>query len=115
MEHQDWKPIVLNKPRSPPKQQAPNPKKEKEPTETRLEPPKRLGHQIMQARNAKKITQKQLAAQIGETHLVVNKWEIEKEIPTNAQLAKIERELGVKLPRVKKVKVCEWNVGIKIT
>ena len=33
------------------------------------------------------------------------KWEANKEIPTNEQNAKMEKILGVKLPRNKKVKI----------
>ena len=36
---------------------------------------------------------------------VINKWETNKETPNNSEIAKIEKILGVKLPRCKKVKV----------
>lgn len=36
---------------------------------------------------------------------VYSKWENNKEVPTNEQIAKMEKVLGVKLPRNKKIKI----------
>jgi hypothetical protein len=34
---------------------------------------------------------------------VLGKWELNKELPTNLQISQLERNLGIKLPRAKKV------------
>ena len=57
---------------------------------------------IMQARNAKGMTQKQLALQLGCEAKVVADYESGKALPNNALIAKMERALGAKLPRAKK-------------
>ena len=57
---------------------------------------------IMQARNAKGLTQKQLANQLQIQPQVINEYESGKAIPNNQVIAKIERALGAKLPRAKK-------------
>ena len=72
---------------------------------TKLEAPKKLGLSISQARTAKKITQKQLSADLGISALILSRWESNKEIPNNAQIAKIEKVVGIKLPRCKKSKI----------
>ncbi|KAL1510948.1 hypothetical protein AB1Y20_005775 [Prymnesium parvum] len=57
---------------------------------------------IIKARNAKGLTQKQLAQQLNMQPQVINEYESGKAIPNNAIIAKIERALGAKLPRAKK-------------
>ena len=57
---------------------------------------------ITQARNAKGLTQKQLATQLNMQPQVINEYEAGKAIPNNQVIAKIERALGAKLPRAKK-------------
>merc|ERR1719271_1685403 len=57
---------------------------------------------ISQARNAKGLTQKQLATQLNMQPQVINEYESGKAIPNNQIIAKIERALGAKLPRAKK-------------
>jgi len=52
---------------------------------------------IQQARNAKQITQAELAKLINEKATVVNEYEQAKVIPNQQILAKLERALGVKL------------------
>ena len=51
---------------------------------------------------AKKMTQKQLAQALNEQASVIQKYEQGKQVPTNAELAKMEKILGTKLPRIKK-------------
>ena len=70
---------------------------------SRLEAPKQLGQIISQARTAKGKNQKQMAGELGISPQIDGRWESSKETPTNAQLANIEKKLGVKLPRCKKV------------
>ena len=111
MEHQDWNPVIMN---------SKNHTEAKETNETnakktiqsqriadlettRLEAPKQLGQLISQARTTKVKTQKTLATELGVSPQILGRWEANKEIPTNAQIAKIERVLGIKLPRCKKV------------
>lgn len=57
---------------------------------------------IQQARNAKGLTQKQLAQQLQVQPQVINEYESGKAIPNNGVIAKIERALGAKLPRAAK-------------
>ena len=57
---------------------------------------------ITQARNAKGLTQKQLATQLNMQPQVINEYESGKAIPNNQVIAKIERALGAKLPRAPK-------------
>ena len=42
---------------------------------------------------------------LGVALTLFTRWETGKDIPTNGDIAKIERTLGVKLPRTRKVKV----------
>jgi ribosome-binding protein aMBF1 (putative translation factor) len=58
----------------------------------------------MQARMAKGLTQKDLATAINEKPQVVGEYETGKAIPNPAIISKLERKLGVKLPRPGKSK-----------
>jgi len=58
-----------------------------------------LSKAIMQARMAKKMTQKQLATAINEKPQVVAEYENGKAIPNGQIIVKIERKLACKLPR----------------
>ena len=57
---------------------------------------------IQQARNAKGLTQKQLAQQLTMQPQIINEYESGKGIPNNQIISKLERALGVKLPRAPK-------------
>jgi len=108
MEHQDWNTITFNnnsdkKKREDAKKIHSN--KTANPEEVKLEQQKNLGQLIAQARNGKKLNQKQLAAQLGVSSQILSRWESNKEVLTNAQIASIEKVTGVKLPRNKKIKV----------
>lgn len=111
MEHQDWNTVVLNTETNKNKkeinkeQQKNVSNKQFNPETTKLEAPKNLGLVISQARLSKKINQEQLSKQLGISKLTINKWEANKETPTNAEIAKLEKLLGIKLPRCKKVKI----------
>ena len=76
---------------------------------TKLEAPKKLGLLLSQARTAKKMTQKQLSVDLGISVLVLSRWESNKEIPNNAQIANIEKVLGTRLPRCRKLKIDNSN------
>ncbi len=54
---------------------------------------------IQQARLAKKLTQKELAALIAEKPTIINDYEAGRAIPNGNLLSKLERALGVRLPR----------------
>ena len=60
---------------------------------------KSLSKAIMQARTAKKMTQKELATKINEKPQVIGEYESGKAIPNPQLISKIERALGCKLPR----------------
>lgn len=105
MSHQDWDTITFNTVSN-------NKKKEeskkvnsnkKSNSESHLEAPKDLGKIILQARTTKLKTQKQLAMELGISAQVLAKWETNREVPTNLQIAKIEKHIGVKLPRCKRI------------
>ena len=66
---------------------------------------KSLSKAIMQARTAKKLTQKDLATAINEKPQVVAEYESGKAIPNPQIIVKLERKLGVKLPRPGKSQV----------
>jgi len=65
---------------------------------------KKLSVAIQQARMAKKMTQKDLATKINEKPQIVGEYENGKAIPNGQIISKMERVLGVKLPRPGKKK-----------
>lgn len=65
---------------------------------------KELSKAIMQARMAKKLTQKDLATAINEKPQVVAEYESGKAIPNPQIITKLEKHLGCKLPRPGKAK-----------
>ena len=112
MEHQDWKSITFNtvsetKKHNEAKKIHSN--KTSNPEQVKLEQQKNLGQLIAQARNGKNLNQKQLAAQVGVSSQILSRWESNKEVLTNAQIASIEKITGVKLPRNKKVAAKQEN------
>ncbi len=56
---------------------------------------------LQQARLAKKMSQQQLASAINEKGSVVNEYESGKAIPNGAIISKLNRALGVRLPKAK--------------
>lgn len=58
----------------------------------------------MQARTAKKMTQKEVATAINEKPQVVAEYESGKAVPNPQIISKLERTLGTKLPRPGKSK-----------
>ena len=68
---------------------------------------KSLSKAIMQARTAKKMTQKELATAINEKPQVVAEYESGKAIPNPQIISKLERKLGTKLPRPGKSKLAK--------
>lgn len=102
MEHQDWNAVALNTKKSVKFESSSNPK-------PKLIVPKQLvtseplGKLIAQARLTLNKDQKQFAALLGVSQQMLSRWESNKELPNNAQIALIEKITKVKLPRCKKI------------
>ena len=106
MNHQDWKTVTFNtasKNKEKEEQKKVNSNKASNPEETRLEAPKLLGSLISQARTAKKLKREDFAKQMGISTQLYSRWETNKTIPSNSEIAKMEKMLGIKLPRNKKI------------
>ncbi len=105
MEHQDWNTITLNT-KSTNAKKAEITKKisqKMSSQDVKIEAPTNLGKLIEQARGGK--TRQILANELGVAVTLLTRWETGKDIPTNLDISKIERRLGVKLPRTKKIKI----------
>ena len=127
MEHQDFKTITFNNISSKEKKVLDQNKKEvqkkisqKQVTQAtlgdneviKIQADKKLGQLLSQARLAKGFkTQGDFIKELNQkTNLnispqIYSKWESNKEVPTNEQIAKMEKVLTVKLPRNKKIKI----------
>ena len=106
MDHQDWNNITFNNVADKEKKEQPKKKysnNTSNPEKTHLEAPKDLGKLISQARTLKQKNQKLLANELGVSVQLLARWENNKETPTNAQIATIEKKLCIKLPRCKRV------------
>ena len=120
MEHQDFKTVVFN---SKEKKAVDQNKKEVQKRISqkqvssndneivKVQAEKKLGQLLSQARLAKGFkTQGDFIKELNQkTNLqislqIYSKWESNKEVPTNEQIAKMEKILCVKLPRNKKIK-----------
>jgi ribosome-binding protein aMBF1 (putative translation factor) len=109
MEHQDWNSIKLNTPALKNKDTNKKPhisanKVNKVEKVIMKEP---LGKIIAQARVINGKNQKELASMIGVSQQILSRWEANKDLPTNSQIALLEKTLKVKLPRCQKVYVDE--------
>jgi ribosome-binding protein aMBF1 (putative translation factor) len=109
MEHQDWNSIKLNMPALKNKDTNKKPhisanKVNKVEKVIMKEP---LGKIIAQARVINGKNQKELACMIGVSQQILSRWEANKDLPTNSQIALLEKTLKVKLPRCQKVYVDE--------
>ena len=113
MSHQDWNVVTFNSETVKKKEIIKNEKQKQlsnyiaEKGTIKLEAPKNLGTIISQARTTKNKTQKQLSAELGISAIILSRWESNKDNPDNAQIAKMEKILGIKIPRCKKVKLDE--------
>jgi ribosome-binding protein aMBF1 (putative translation factor) len=106
MDHQDWNNITFNNKSNKEKKEELkkiNSNKTSNPEKVSFEAPKELGKMISQARTSKQKNQKQFATELGISAQLLARWENNKESPTNPQIANIEKKLGVKLPRCKRV------------
>ena len=104
MEHQDWNAVALNTKKN---VKFDNPIKPKPTITKQLVSNEPLGKLIAQSRLTLNKDQKQFAALLGVSTLMLSRWESNKELPNNAQIALIEKTTKVKLPRCKKVVVVE--------
>ena len=118
MDHQDFNTIVFSN-----KKNIQNDKNKKEamkkvsqkqnndPESIKIEADKQLGKMLSQARITKGYNKqsdfvKQLSSSgVNISLQIYSKWEQNKEIPTNEQISKMEKILGIKLPRNKKIKI----------
>ncbi len=98
---QDWETVVLSK-SIPVVQKTPPKEKEDAPLPTISVD---LKIAMQQARMAAKLGQKELAAKMCVPTQVIHSYENGTAIPNNAFIAKIEKVLNTKLPRIKKAKV----------
>jgi ribosome-binding protein aMBF1 (putative translation factor) len=107
MEHQDWNSIKLNTPavkNTTTKSHISANKVNKVEKIIMKEP---LGKIIAQARVINGKNQKELASSIGISQQILSRWEANKDLPNNSQIALLEKTLKVKLPRCQKVYVDE--------
>tara|TARA_B100000902_G_scaffold158640_1_gene154634 strand:+ start:15979 stop:16314 length:336 start_codon:yes stop_codon:yes gene_type:complete len=107
MSHQDWNNITFNTVSNNIKKEEQKKAYSNKPTNSemfKLEQSKNLGQLISQSRLKKELNQKDLANKLGISVQTLNRWESNKETLTNAQISLIDKALGVKLPRNKKVK-----------
>ena len=104
MEHQDWNSIVLTNKSTEKKALHSTSIRITNPENVKIEAPKELSKMIIQARTIKKYKQTELANLIKVSSSILSRWESGKEIPTNLQIATLEKHLGIKLPRTKKIK-----------
>ena len=115
MDHQDFTPIIFNSKNSKEKEIIKKDREKKisqkiiNDEDIKIEANKKLGQILSQARIAKGFNkQSDFVNELNKIKLnisiqIYNKWESNKEIPTNEQIAKMEKVLCVKLPRNKKI------------
>ena len=106
MAHQDWNIVKINNSNKTKKleqqQQQPQPQQQPQMI-TKIIMKEPLGKLIAQARVITGKTQKDLASIVGISQQVLSRWEANKELPNNSQIALLEKTLKVKLPRTQKV------------
>jgi DNA-binding transcriptional regulator YiaG len=108
MEHQDWNAVALNAKNSVKFDNTSNPNPKPKPIIVKqLVSSEPIGKLIAQSRLTLNKDQKQFAALLGVSQQMLSRWECNKELPTNAQIALIEKITKVKLPRCKKMVVSE--------
>jgi ribosome-binding protein aMBF1 (putative translation factor) len=109
MEHQDWNSIKLNTPalKTNDTNKKPHISANKVNKVEKVIMKEPLGKIIAQARVINGKNQKELASMIGVSQQILSRWEANKDLPTNSQIALLEKTLKVKLPRCQKVYVDE--------
>lgn len=113
-EYQDWEPVVIHGKQS--QNNTTETKKfkpsqiskiEKEMNEDNYTLPKasfEFKKEFQKARLVKKLSQADVAKSLNIKQNIINEYESGKSVPDNLTIAKLERMLGVKLPRNKKKK-----------
>ena len=100
MSHQDWKVVTFDHKKSTDKKQISSQiSSKKEYTMVNKDLPLAL----QQTRNTKGLTQKVLSNRLNIDASDLNAWERGSRIPNNDVIARLSKELGVKLPRNTKV------------
>ena len=117
MSHQDWTPVIFNKPKSVLKKEQISDKqnnlkpqvivtqRDRNLDSSEVDAPPKINMElkkaIQQARQAKKLTQKDLAQLVGMHQSEITNYENGKAIPNNLFIARLEKSLNCKLPRIK--------------
>jgi len=105
MEHQDFKTLYLRKSKPKPKQTHTFQKERGDVTDDTQKPFKKIGHDfkqaLLKARQAKSMSQKDLAQKINVKPTVIQNYETGKVIPNGEIINKMNRVLGIKLPKCK--------------
>ncbi len=99
--NQDWETVILSK-SIPVVQKSVKPKEKEDVPLATVSVELKIAMQ--QARMAAKLGQKELAAKMCVPTQVIHSYENGTAIPNNAFIAKIEKVLNTKLPRIKKAK-----------
>jgi len=109
MEHQDWNSIKLNTQavKNNDTIRKPHISTNKVAKVEKMIMKEPLGKIIAQARVINGKNQKELASMIGISQQILSRWEANKDLPNNSQIALLEKTLKVKLPRCQKVYVDE--------
>lgn len=102
MNHQDWNPISLNA-KVNKKSKANSLNTTLKTSDIKIQAPVGLGKLISQARRDK--TRKMLAQELGIAETMLTRWESGKDLPSNLDIAKIEKCLKIQLPRINKIKI----------
>lgn len=108
MEHQDFKQIEFNNKKKEIQIKISQKQKNENDDDIKIEVPKKLGILISQARTSRGYkSQKDFATLLGVNIQIVSGWENNKIIPTNTELANIEKKLKIEktLPRIKKLNI----------
>ena len=100
MSHQDWKVVTFNTKKSPDKKQISSQLPSKQ-EYTMIN--KDFPLALQKARNAKNLTQKGLSNKLNINVTNLNAWERGTILPSNDIIARLSKELGIKLPRNTKV------------
>jgi ribosome-binding protein aMBF1 (putative translation factor) len=109
MNNQDWETVFITKTKekTPQTQTGPKPPIDTHQAEPLPKVSIELKNAIQQARLSKKLSQKELAQQLNVAVSVINDYEKGTAIPNNSFVSKLEKILGTKLPRVKKIKITD--------
>ena len=107
MEHQDWNSIKLNAPAVKNTSNKSHISANKVNKVEKIIMKEPLGKIIAQARVINGKNQKELASSIGISQQILSRWEANKDLPNNYQIALLEKTLKVKLPRCQKVYIDE--------